>query len=209
MEIKDKIFNAAVQLFLQYGVKSVSMDDLARELGMSKKTIYNHFSNKKELVRFTMMRFLEHDEEIILTLIAKSNSALDEMFNITRHVQYLIRAMKPSLIFDLKKYYRDTWREIENTHFAFIQKTIQSNITRGMEEGIYRAGIKPDIIAGFYSKVSECAADEQLFPINKYSKVELFTQHVHYHLHGLVNDKGRKLLQEMDLTMLQSKSTTE
>ncbi len=203
MEMNDKIYYGVVELFMQYGIKSVSMDDIASKLGISKKTIYNYIENKNDLVNKIISRYTREDEEIFQSMAQTSENAIDEMINISRHVLKFLRSMKPSLIYDLKKYYRESWNLIEMEHFSFIKETIKENIERGIKEGLYRKNINAEIIARFYSQLAQGVSDENIFPLNEFTRVELFEENVCYHMHGIVNDAGRIKIKNMELKCFQ------
>ena len=199
METKEKILEVAFQLFMKYGIKSVSMDDIASDLGMSKKTIYQYIENKDDLVKQVITKHLEDDERDISAIVEQSENAVDEMIQISRHVLYFIRMMKPSLIYDLKKYHRNSWQIIDEKHFKHTLGIIKNNLERGIKEGLYRKEINPHIIATFYAKVTEIAVDETVFPIREYRHQDLFISHVNYHMYGIVNEKGKSIFKEIKL----------
>jgi AcrR family transcriptional regulator len=199
MQTKQKILDTTFNLYMRYGIKSVSMDDISSELGMSKKTLYQHIENKDDLVRQVITKYIEDDEKEILEISKRSKNAIDEMIGIARHVLYFLRQMKPSLIYDLKKYHRDSWRIIDEKHFQQVHTIIRNNLERGIREGLYRSEITPNIIATFYTKVTEIVVDESVFPINNYKHQDLFISHVNYHMCGIVNEQGKTMFKEITL----------
>lgn len=203
MAIDNKIYNGVVELFMQYGIKSVSMDDIAGKLGISKKTIYNYIENKNDLVQKIIARYIREDEEVFMLMAQNSENAIEEMINISRHVLKFLRSMKPSLIYDLKKYYRESWNLVEKEHFLFIKETIKKNIERGIKEGLYRKNTNAEIIARFYSQLAQGVSDEKTFPLNEFSRAELFEENVCYHMHGIVNESGREKIKSMELKCFQ------
>jgi AcrR family transcriptional regulator len=102
MNIKDNLVSTAFDLFLKYGIKSVSMDDISRKLGISKKTIYSVINTKDELIDDVLSTHLRKDECDIKSILDESHDALDEMVRITRHILVFISSMTPSIIYDLK-----------------------------------------------------------------------------------------------------------
>ena len=196
---KEDLLNNAFDLFMQYGVRSVTMDDIAKKLGISKKTIYQYVDNKKNLIGTVIINYLEKDEQDILNISKEAESAIAEMYALAKHVNQFLMRMKPTLMYDLQKYYREEWLLIRKKHFAFIQNIIRKNIERGKTENLYRMDIDAEIISRFYTKASECATDEQIFPSTEYLKPNLFLEHLTYHLYGLVNDRGREYLNKKNL----------
>lgn len=196
---RKKVLDTAFKLYMKFGVKSVSMDDISTELGISKKTLYQHIKNKDDLVRQVISKYIDDDNKEIIKIVQQSNNAIDEMIAIARHTLIFLRKMKPSLIYDLKKYYRDSWKIIDEKHFQQIKSIIKQNLIRGIKEGLYRQEINPNIIATFYTKVTEIAVDETVFPINDYRHQDLFISHINYHMCGIVNKKGKSMFKEITL----------
>ena len=198
MESKNKIIHCAQDLFTRFGIKSVSMDDIASKLGISKKTIYNLLPTKNELVTKVIISHIEEEEIIIQDIVAKASNAIEEMIGITRHVQKFLKDMTPTLIYDLKKYYPEAWSNIEGRHFSFIRSIIKSNIQRGIQEGLYREDIHSEIVAKFYTRLSLSVADEEIFPSDQFSRHTLFMEQITYHIHGIVNSEGKKVLKDWE-----------
>lgn len=187
----------STQLFLTYGLKSVSMDDISRKLGISKKTIYQHVGNKEDLVRQVIQKFIGIQHEVITTIIKESTDAVEEYLELSRHFLSTIRQMKPTITYDLQKYYTGSWDIITQDHFKFLQNVIQKNIERGIDQELYRENVNADIIAKLYISKNHAIADESLFPLQKYSKDELLIEFVRYHLHGIASAKGIKRMKSI------------
>ncbi len=199
MSLKEKIFLTTFDLFLRYGVKSVSMDDICRKLGISKKTIYTVIENKKDLIEKIIQLHITRDEEDIIAITQNSDTAVDEMCKIGRHVIKFLKEMKPSLIYDLQKYYPTAWNMIQNQHYGFIYRTIKTNIERGQKEGLYISSFDSDIIAKLYVEKTHCIADEENFPSSKFSRPQLFEQLFKYHMRGISSEQGLKLLADIEI----------
>lgn len=199
MDLKQKILKNAFDTFLQYGIKSVSMDDLSRNLGISKKTIYTIIENKKELVETSIQDYIVKDELEITEIVKNSENAIDSMVKIAKHVMSFLRKMKPSLIYDLKKYYPACWKMIEEQHFGFIYQVTKNNIIRGQKEGLYLTEINPTIIAKLHSAMSHSISDEQVFPLDEFQRASLFEETIKYHMRGIVSDQGREMLKNLNI----------
>jgi len=199
MEIKDQIVGQTFQLTMKYGVKSVSMDDIAKQLGMSKKTIYQHFENKRDLISSMIFSTIEKDEADIMEIVSKSKDAIDEIVTIARHVIQFLRGMSPTLVYDIQKYYPKEWKRVDIHHDEFIYGVIKGNIERGIKEGWYCEDINPEIIAKIYVGTSHLITDVNAFPLRDFSKSELFQNVITYHMRGIVSDKGRKYLKKLKI----------
>ena len=197
--MKEKLFLAAFDLFMKYGIKSVSMDDICRKLGVSKKTLYTVIESKKDLIEKIIKLHLIRDQEDINNLIENSDTAIEEMTKIGRHVVIFLREMKPSLIYDLQKYYPEAWDMIEEQHYGFIYKVIHANLLRGQKEGLYIDSFDPVIIAKLYVEKTHSIADEDQFPSIKFPRSDLFEEMLRYHMRGIVSDKGKKLLKKLEI----------
>ncbi|HMQ08361.1 MAG TPA: TetR/AcrR family transcriptional regulator [Saprospiraceae bacterium] len=209
MDIRNKILSTSEDLFTEHGIKQVSMDNIAEALAISKKTIYQIFPNKKELVLCVIQMYLEQEEKMISEIKSRELNAIDEMIEITRNILSFFKNMSPLLIYDLKKYHPEGWKLIEERHFTFIKSVIRDNIQRGISQGIYRSDLDSEIIAKFYVQLSVIASDEQIFPPKAYPIQALFIQKVTYHLHGIVNESGKRKLinwsKEMENDMMSNK----
>ncbi len=194
MDNADKIYSEAFNLFLKYGIRSVSMDDLSRKLGVSKKTIYQYVENKSVLVSQVVKRYIATERVTMEKLASSSDNALDEMIACANYILTLFKSMKPTLVYDLQKYYPDAWDIINNDHFSFVKETIERNIERGKKEELYRNNINADIIAKLYVGKAKLIADEDVFPASKYARPELFLEVISHHLRGIVSEKGYKYL---------------
>ncbi len=199
MNFKQSLIKITFELYLKYGVKSVTMDDISKKLGISKKTIYSCVKNKEDLINATLESYLKKDQQDIKYIHQNSNDAIDEMVNITKHVLVFLRHMTPSLIYDLKKYYPLAWKKVENQHFTFIQQIINNNLERGQKEGLYREDMDIDVIAKLYVTKSHSITNEDDFPLTKYDRISLFKEMIAYHLYGIVSDLGRTKLKDISL----------
>ncbi|MCH2043954.1 MAG: TetR/AcrR family transcriptional regulator [Saprospiraceae bacterium] len=190
----DKILDAAESLFRKYGFRSVTMSEIARDLGMSKKTLYVHIQNKQDLIHKIITRYIMEEKSSLAKLTSKAESALDEMIMINLHVQESIRDINPSLVFDLKKYHRPVWEKIEEFHQEYALGAIRENLKRGIKEGIYRKEININILSRIYIGCMPVFSDEILFPVRLYPPAEVHKEFMNYHLNGILSKKGQELL---------------
>lgn len=191
-----KILEKVSELFMRYGIKSVSMEDISRQLGMSKKTLYKFVGNKEDLISKVIQLHLEDEKREINSICESSKDSLHEMLNIARHVSKVLRQTNPSTVYDLQKYYSAAWAEYESLHQEYVYQVIKNNIEKGIETGIYRDNLDPDIIAKFYVGKSFILVDERIFPMAKYNREKLFLEFITYHIHGIASSKGLELLEK-------------
>jgi len=193
---RQTLISSANELFLKYGVKSVSMEDIARLLGISKKTIYNFIPNKKGLVLAVVKSQIEKEHKEVKKIIAESNNALDEMVSIAENVLATLKRMKPSLTYDLKKYHPAAWKYVEDVHFKFIEETVAKNLKRGIKEDFYRKDIDPELLSKVYLILSRAITTDDNLVKEGHALSDVFASVIHYHLNGIVSAKGRKDLKK-------------
>lgn len=197
LEEITKILDAAETLFKKYGIRSVTMADIARELGISKKTLYLHIDNKQDLVMKIMQRDIEKDQATCQQIIEKATNALDELLQISVYVQQQIQDINPSLIYDLQKYHRPVWKLMDNFHQEYILTTTENNLKKGVEEGLYREDLNIKVMSKIYVSLMPIVCDDQIFPMKVYSTSQIHKEFIKYHIHGIVSEKGRKMLKKL------------
>ena len=130
MEVKQKILQKAEELFLRYGLKSVTMDDLARQLAVSKKTLYQLVANKADLIQQIMHMHIAEEKALMEAVRAESGDAVEEMIQIARYAIQQLRKLSPTLVYDLQKYYQNIWQLIQNLHSVHVHSLIKENIVQ-------------------------------------------------------------------------------
>ena len=197
MELKDKIVLGAAEMFMRFGVRSVTMDDVARELGMSKKTLYQSFTNKDELVMETCRMHIDNEKESFGEIHERAENAIDELHQITNCVRMSMQNINPSLLFDLAKYHPEAWQLFLDFKFDFIQNQVRENIERGIAEGYYRTEVNADVMAKMRMEQVQTVFDPKIFPSSSYNLVEVQMTVLDHFIHGLLSDKGRDLFQSI------------
>lgn len=195
-DIKDKILKGSEELFMKYGVRSISMDDIARHLSVSKKTLYQHFVDKDELVTMMSKAFLEKDKRQYEAITAISKNAVDELSKISILLKQDMEELNPSLLFDLQKFHPKAWNLWQEFKEKFIQESMVRNLKQGIEEGYFRPEINPDIIAVARLVMIESSFNDQVFPKDRFNFVEVNWQIFDFFVHGMCTEKGKKLYQK-------------
>ncbi|MDX2362023.1 MAG: TetR/AcrR family transcriptional regulator [Crocinitomicaceae bacterium] len=196
-EKKLEILERASHVYMKYGIKSVTMDDLARELGISKKTIYKYFEDKNDLVSTIIELKTEMDKAICMNYQQYAENAVDDLVNLIRLVVEHFNNVNPTVFYDLKKYHADAWEIMEKHKWSFVQSMIADNIRRGIEEGLYREGINAEIISKLYVSATDSIMDGGIFPWPEFKFQQVFSELIFFQLHGMVNDEGRKILNKI------------
>ena len=192
----DELVKKIEQLFLRYGIKSVTMDDIARELGISKKTLYVHFPNKNSLVKKVMTFHLRHREHECSAIHTASKNAIEEMYEVYLSNCKFFREFNASAIYDLQKYYPSGWELFTNHKDDFIYSMVLDNLQRGIEEGLYRKDFNPDVIAKLYVARIELMMDSRLFPESEFQRNDVMNEFLLYHLRGIASEKGIKYIEQ-------------
>jgi TetR/AcrR family transcriptional regulator, cholesterol catabolism regulator len=195
-EIKEKIVHAAFELFMKYGIRSVTMDDIARHLGMSKKTIYQSFSEKDEIVSAVTRLHQCTWEERANLLAENSSNAIEEMLKFSLVFRDQMRQMNPSLMYDLFKYHRDSWQDWVTYKSKVIRQKIVNTINRGINEGFFRQDLNVNILATFRVEQIEMAFSESVFPRDQFRFEEVQLQLFDHFVHGCLSPAGMKLYDE-------------
>ena len=198
MQLDSKILATAEELFLKYGIKSVSMDDISRQVGISKKTLYDCIENKKDLVGQIVAKHREDRVKAFHEIRANAKNVIDEMMEITRHTIVKIRRFKPTVIYDLRKYYRENWKSLEKLQCEFVKEFVMENFNKGVKEGLYRDDIDNEMASNFYTYMALLLLDEDKFPIDKFERGMLCAKFIQYHLRGIATQKGINILNKMD-----------
>lgn len=187
------------ELFKKYGVKSYTMDDVAKELGMSKKTIYQFVENKAELVKLTMEQYLAEERTQLEAILKTSKNSVDEMIQMVVYFFNQVREFNPSALNDLQKYYPETWAIYNEYRFDFMLRMLTKNMEDGIEQGLYRNDLNSNTIAKIYIGTIDVLINQQFFPIKKYVFIDTYKEYLNYHLRGIVSAKGLKYLEQHNL----------
>lgn len=196
MEEAQKILTGATELFMQIGIKSISMDDLARELGISKKTIYKHFADKKDLVANVLKTEIERDKAACDACCNTGENAVQKMINISRNVSRQHKDINPAVIYDLQKYYASEWNIMDKYRTDYVHSIIVQNVLEGQAEGYYRDDLNAITVASMYSTLIQGMMQQLVSKDNTFKFKVLHLQMVSYHLHGICTEAGREYLQQ-------------
>lgn len=193
-DIKERIRQRANDLVMQYGIRSVSMDDIANNLGISKKTIYQYYADKDELIEEIVIALLQCNQEQCNGDRAQAKDAIHEVFLAMDMMAEMFRTMNPSLLFDMQKYHPAAYNRFHKHKNEFIYNVIRTNLQRGIEEGLYREDLKIDLVTRF-------RVDSMLLPFvpefqshTRFTLAEVQEEVLELFLYGLVTLKGYKMI---------------
>ena len=194
METKIRIKKKAHELFMGLGIRSVSMDDIATQLGMSKKTIYQCYADKDELVNAVM-----DDEELRMQTDCNScnvgsKDAVDEVFRNIRLIYEQFSQMNPMVLHDLEKFHPSAFGRFLKMKNEFLYQVIHSNLLRGITEGLYRSEINVDVLTKYRLESIMLPFNIFVFPPAKYSLADISREMTVNFLFGVASQKGYELI---------------
>jgi len=196
MEIKAKIINEASELVMQFGIRAVTMDDIAKNLGISKKTIYQYFKDKKELVNTVTELHLEREEERFTSSVKESNDSIHELILVSQCLRETMKDMKMNVLNELQKFYPEAWNKYEHFKNKVMKETIMQTIVRGQKEGYFRSTIDPELVATMRMEQVQTFMLKNLVPREKYAIAEVQMHLFDHFIHGLFTIKGHQLFNQ-------------
>lgn len=188
--MREKILSNAAELFLNYGFKSITMDDISNHIGISKKTIYQHFDNKTSLVEAVSLYVFENISCGISGICALKKNPIEEIYDIKQFVLEHLKDEKSSPQYQLQKYYPKIFSTLKKKQFEVMQECVKDNLTRGVEQGLYRSNINIEFISRIYFNSMISLKDKEIFPLINFSMNTLMEYYLEYHLRGICTEKG-------------------
>jgi TetR/AcrR family transcriptional regulator, cholesterol catabolism regulator len=196
MEVRERILEKAGALFMQYGIRSITMDEIAAQLGISKKTIYQFFTDKDEMVEAVVMEEINRNEGECHRFRVASENAVHEIFMAMDDMEEIIKSMNPQVMYDLEKHHPAAFKRLKQHKYQFLLTMTRENIARGIREDMYRPDINIDLIARHRIESSFMAFNQELFPAGKYSISSTCYELALLFLHSIANGKGKKLIEK-------------
>ena len=196
--MRENIINKATELFLTLGFKSVTMDDIANELGISKKTIYVHFENKTKLVEATTFEMFELISKGIDDICVLERDPIEEMYVIKKLVLEHLKDETSSPYHQLQKYYPKFFNSLRSKQYGLMEKCVADNLNRGIALGLYRDNLEVEFISKIYFTCIMALRDNQLFPLHNSSMSSLMNHYLDYHVRGICTSKGLEVLNRIN-----------
>ena len=195
-EEMDNILSKVRDLYKNYGIKSITMDDVARELGISKKTLYQYVTDKEDLVDKFIESEIKTIQEEICKCINTDYNAIEELFELSVFMNRMMRDRNPATEYDLKKYYPAQYQKILKIRREGTYSYLMQNLRKGKEEGLYRIDMDEETIAKLYLMRSENASFSDIFTVSEFTSYQLFIELLKYHIRGIATEKGIKELEK-------------
>jgi len=195
--MQEQIIEKATEMYLTLGFKSVTMDDIANEMGISKKTIYQHFANKNDLVEAVTMQMFDTISCGIDEICLEDKNPITEIFEIKNFVMQNLKDEKASPIYQLQKYFPKTFKCLRNKQFEKMEDCVIRNLRKGIELGLYRNDLNLDFVSRIYYSGIHSTKDKEIFPDTMFNAVQLEEMYLEYHLRGIITEKGLKILEKI------------
>lgn len=196
METKDRILVKSHEQFNRFGIRSVSMDDIAAALGMSKKTLYQHFADKEELVSACFSQVMEQNRCQCLADQQRADNPIHEFFLAFDMTQEMFANMNPVVLYEMEKYHPTAFKKFHEFKYGFLYKVIYSNLEKGIGEELYRPDIDVDVLTRYRIESVMLPFDATIFPNNRTHLIHIEQQLFEHFLYGIATTKGQKLIQK-------------
>jgi AcrR family transcriptional regulator len=195
---KERILNGSEVLFLERGIKSITMDDIARHMGISKKTIYQHFRDKNELVTALVKKRLADDEAMLCAIISDAGNMIDEMVELTRCTGEIFSRVNPIVLHDLQKYHHEGWTLYLQFKTGFLVNIIEKLLKKGIDQGYVRPEINARIIAIMRVNQIELGFNASVYPHSDFNLWDVQLQLLTHFNYGVCSIKGIAILNAAD-----------
>lgn len=193
-EQKQHIIEIAFAQFRQYGFKNITMDDISRSAGVSKKTLYELFSDKDELVLESVKFMLNQNQCETDLAMTTSKHAVEQIVHVLNLMEKMVRGLNMVCYMDLQRHYSDAFRYLQEHKESYLYRCIADNLKRGIQEGLYREDIDVEIITRFRMESALLAFQYNVFPQEKYDTVKVNFQIFTNYMYGIASLKGHKLI---------------
>ncbi|WP_420387548.1 TetR/AcrR family transcriptional regulator [Roseivirga sp.] len=208
MEIRDKIIEKAGELMLTYGIRTVTMDDISRDLGISKKTIYQYFKDKKDLINTVTQLYLEIEKSKFEDSEIESLDSVHALILISQCLRESMKDMKLNVMNELQKFYPEAWRMYEKFKKETMMCSITRVIIRGQEEGYFRPELDAELMALLrIEQVQAVILNANLYPKDKYTLTDVQLQMFDHFIHGLFTIEGHQLFNQYTKEKLKQNET--
>jgi TetR/AcrR family transcriptional regulator, cholesterol catabolism regulator len=186
----ERILNSALTLYSKYGIKSITLDDLCKELGISKKTIYQFITDKKDLIRKVVDYEISIQNNSYKKMVSSDINAIDELLYVNRQIHENQGIHNPVFYYDLKKYYPDIYNEWMKYKRARMYELIHRNLEKGIAEGLYRKEMDAAVISRLHMARTELMHSSDIIDEKEFSNSHFINEIFRYHIHGICNEQG-------------------
>lgn len=192
MSTEKNILEGAKNLFMQFGLKSITMDDIARKVGVSKKTIYQFFSDKNSIVFKSVHEYFSEHRMEIENVLDNSKDAIESIYRISKCMKVQVEAINPTVLYDLQRYFPKAHKRFLEFKNTFIKDRMVKILEDGIESGYFRKEINPEILIIQRIEQVQLAFNNDIFPRDKFDFKEIHEQLFDHFLHGILTVKGKQ-----------------
>jgi len=196
VDTRQRILSYAYDIFNKLGVRAVTLDMIAKDLGISKKTVYQHFDKKADIVQEVCQMHIAEEEYWCVKIATEAQDAVDELYRLIKMLIEIFRKVPPQIVYEIRKYYPEAWIIIENHTNGFVLDKVKENLHRGIKEGYYREGIDVDIVSRMRIGSIQMGFDPMYFPLDQYDYGKVQVQLFEVYMYGIMTDKGKILLDQ-------------
>jgi AcrR family transcriptional regulator len=208
MEIKEQILLGAAELYKRYGIKSITMDDIARHVAASKKTIYQFYADKDALVLAVVEHEMQDQKCEVEDIFQNSADVIEEMLKMGEFMRKRVSHLNPSLLFDMKKFHPIAWKAFQGHKRQYMAESIRRSIERGMQEGYFRDNLQVDVMAMLRVEEVEMCFNPDVFPPDKYDFRDTHMQLFLHFMYGISTVKGHERIDEIQKQLNQIYTNT-
>jgi AcrR family transcriptional regulator len=196
MEPLAKILSASIELFRQYGFKTITMDDIARRAGVSKKTLYMHFASKQEIVNESLLWYKEQMMETCMALVKDTENAIESMVRMMAFMDEMHKKINPMAIFEMQRFFPEAYQTFRETLIKRDVEMMRENIRQGIKEGLYRENINAELLAQYRIESSLLILQPNLLVSDRNSLMSVAMEIAEHFIYGIMNAKGEALYQQ-------------
>ena len=208
LETKGRIIEGAAQLFFAYGIRNVSMDDIAKHIGMSKKTIYQYFTDKDDLVHQFMEVGVNEQMCEMREVAESSENVVEELHKAMLKTRDMFHQINPLMLFELKKYHPKAWEIFNQCKDGEMKAHLIDTLRKGIKEGVFRSDIDVEVLAKMRVEQSQLIFDPKIFPPTQFNVAEVSVQLFEHFVYGIITLKGLNLLNQYKRQTQQANITT-
>ena len=194
MEVKDKILETSLNLFYKYGIKAITMDDIAKEMGISKKTIYRFFKEKDDIVNQLSETELKKNQQMMDEMRKQANDPIHEMILISIHIQKVFAEINPVFFYDLNKQFSRALNDFKKFKTECMFTNIKRNLVDGIAQGLYRNDLDLDFVTQYRILQMDMFMGGSDFEFENISMAKAHQLIMDIFMHGISTVKGHKLI---------------
>lgn len=207
MEPLAKILSASIELFSQYGFKTITMDDIARRAGISKKTLYQHFANKQEVVQESVVWYKNQTTENCCTVLEAAENAVEAMVKLLAFFDNIYKRMNPMALFEMQRFFPEAYKTFRDLLMERDVAMMRDNILQGIKEGVYRPEINADLLARYRLETSLLILQPSLMVSDRANLMSVALEIGEHFMYGIMTPKGEELYQKYKIQYLKQAHT--